>query len=74
MSGSSRLWKASRAPTCEWPLRAGGCSGLTYVLELVDEEAQEDEKVVDEHGLKVFIPKRLVRVPGRHQRWSTRAG
>ena len=39
-------------------VKGGGCSGLTYVLELVDEEAQEDEKVVDEHGLKVFIPKR----------------
>ena len=39
-------------------VKGGGCSGLTYVLELVDEEAREDEKVVEEHGLKVFIPKR----------------
>ena len=39
-------------------VKGGGCSGLTYVLELVDEEAREDEKVVEEHGLKVYIPKR----------------
>ncbi len=39
-------------------VKGGGCSGLTYVLELVEEEAREDEKVVEEHGLKVFIPKR----------------
>ena len=38
-------------------VKGGGCSGLTYVLELVDEDATEEEKVIDEHGLKVFIPK-----------------
>ena len=39
-------------------VKGGGCSGLTYVLETVEEEAREDEKVVEEHGLQVFIPKK----------------
>ena len=39
-------------------VKGGGCSGLTYVLELVEEDATEDEKVIEEYGLRVFIPKK----------------
>ncbi len=38
-------------------VKGGGCSGLTYVLELA-EEPEEDEKVIEEHGLQVYVPKK----------------
>ena len=38
-------------------VKGGGCSGLTYVLDLV-EEPKEDDKVLEEHGLKLFVDKK----------------
>ena len=38
-------------------VKGGGCSGLTYVLELVD-APKEDDKIIEGHGLKVFIDKK----------------
>jgi iron-sulfur cluster assembly protein len=38
-------------------VKGGGCSGLTYVLDLVD-ELKEDDKVVEEHGLKLGVDKK----------------
>ena len=38
-------------------VKGGGCSGLTYVLELAD-EPRDDEKVISEHGLQLYIPKK----------------
>ena len=35
-------------------VKGGGCSGLTYVLDLVDEPL-DDDKVIEEHGLKLFV-------------------
>ncbi len=38
-------------------VKGGGCSGLTYVLGLVD-EFPEDDKIVEEHGLKLGIDRK----------------
>ena len=45
-------------------VRTTGCSGLAYVLAVVDEAAAEDS-VFDSHGVKVIIdPKSLVYLDG----------
>ena len=45
-------------------VRTTGCSGLAYVLEFVDELADEDT-VFENHGVKVIIdPKSLVYLDG----------
>ena len=38
-------------------VRGGGCSGLQYVLELVD-GPDDSDKVITEHGIEVYVPKR----------------
>lgn len=38
-------------------VQGGGCSGLQYVLELVD-GPDESDKVITENGIEVYIPKR----------------
>ena len=38
-------------------VKGGGCSGLTYMLDLVDEPLPED-KVVEEHGLRLFVDRK----------------
>ena len=38
-------------------VKGGGCSGLTYVLDLVD-EPQEGDKVIEEHGMKLFVDRK----------------
>ena len=38
-------------------VKGGGCSGLTYVLDLV-EEPVEGDKVIEEHGLKLFVDRK----------------
>ena len=38
-------------------VKGGGCSGLTYVLDLVDEPGDND-KVIEEHGLQLYVDKK----------------
>ena len=38
-------------------VKGGGCSGLTYMLDLVDEPGEND-KVIEEHGLQLFVDKK----------------
>ena len=38
-------------------VKGGGCSGLTYILDLV-KEGKEDDKVLEEHGLKLFVDRK----------------
>lgn len=38
-------------------VQGGGCSGLQYVLELVD-APEDSDKVIIENGIEVYIPKR----------------
>ena len=38
-------------------VKGGGCSGLTYVLDSV-EGAEPDDKVIVQHGVEVFVPKK----------------
>jgi iron-sulfur cluster assembly protein len=38
-------------------VKGGGCSGLTYVLDLVD-EPREDDKLIEEHGMKLFVDRK----------------
>ena len=38
-------------------VKGGGCSGLTYVLDIV-EGPNEGDKVIEGHGLKLFIDRK----------------
>ena len=38
-------------------VKGGGCSGLTYMLDIVD-EPQENDKVIEENGLKLFVDRK----------------
>ncbi|MDP6666019.1 MAG: iron-sulfur cluster assembly accessory protein [Dehalococcoidia bacterium] len=38
-------------------VKGGGCSGLTYVLDIVD-GPETDDKVIDNHGVQVYVPKK----------------
>ncbi len=38
-------------------VKGGGCSGLTYDLQITDEERDTD-KVVEQHGIKVMVDKK----------------
>ena len=44
-------------PNLRVGVKGGGCSGLTYVLDLV-EEGKEDDKVIEEHGMKLFVDRK----------------
>jgi iron-sulfur cluster assembly protein len=38
-------------------VKGGGCSGLTYVLEIVD-GPEADDKLIEHHGVEVYVPKK----------------
>ena len=38
-------------------VKGGGCSGLTYVLDIVDGPAADD-KVIEQNGIEVYVPKK----------------
>ena len=38
-------------------VRGGGCSGLTYDLQIVD-TPPEDEKIIKQHGVEIRVPKK----------------
>lgn len=45
-------------------VKTSGCSGMAYVIEYVDEIANEDQ-VFESHGVKIFVdPKSLVYIDG----------
>ena len=38
-------------------VKGGGCSGLTYDLDITDKELESD-KIVEQHGIKVMVDKK----------------
>ena len=36
-------------------VKGGGCSGLTYVLDIVEDGPGENDKVIEEHGIRLFV-------------------
>ena len=38
-------------------VKGGGCSGMTYVLDLVDGPGEND-KLIEEHGVQLFVDKK----------------
>lgn len=38
-------------------VKGGGCSGMTYILDLVDAPGEND-KVIEEHGLELYVDKK----------------
>ena len=38
-------------------VKGGGCSGLTYVLDIVD-GPEDDDKVIRDHGLELYIDRK----------------
>jgi iron-sulfur cluster assembly protein len=45
------------APVLRVGVKGGGCSGLTYVLDIVA-EPQENDKVIQEHGVTLCVDKK----------------
>ena len=39
-------------------VKGGGCSGLTYVLEIVTDGPKESDKVIEDNGVRVFVDKK----------------
>jgi len=35
-------------------VKGGGCSGMTYILDLV-EEPKDGDKILEQHGMKLFV-------------------
>ena len=38
-------------------VKGGGCSGLTYILDIVD-GPQENDKAIEEHGLTLYVDRK----------------
>lgn len=38
-------------------VKGGGCSGLTYVLDIVD-GPEETDKIIEQNGIEVYVPKK----------------
>ena len=38
-------------------VKGGGCAGMTYVLDLVD-DPEEDDKIIEEHGLQLYVDRK----------------
>lgn len=61
---NSQLASRGKGEGIRLGVRTSGCSGLSYVLEFVDEIQAEDE-VFESHGVKLFVdPKSLVYLDG----------
>ena len=43
-------------------VKGGGCSGLTYDLEITDKDASSDEKIIIQHDVEVL----LIEAAGSH--------
>ena len=39
-------------------VKGGGCSGLTYILEIVNDGPRDTDKVIDENGGRLFVDKK----------------
>ena len=39
-------------------VKGGGCSGLTYVLEIVMDGPKDSDKVIEDNGVRVFVDKK----------------
>jgi len=49
---------AGKAPfALKVAVKGGGCSGLTYDLQIVD-TPPEDEKIIKQHGVEIRVPKK----------------
>ena len=38
-------------------VKGGGCAGMTYVLDLID-DPREGDKVIEEHGIRLFVDRK----------------
>ena len=38
-------------------VKGGGCAGMTYVLDLVN-EPKEDDKIIEEHGMELYVDRK----------------
>ena len=38
-------------------VKGGGCSGMTYTLDLVDEPGEND-KVIEDHGIELYVDRK----------------
>ena len=38
-------------------VKGGGCAGMTYVLDLVN-EPKKDDKIIEEHGMELYVDRK----------------
>ena len=61
---SSQLASRGKGEGIRLGVRTSGCSGLSYVLEFVDDVQSEDE-IFESHGVKLFVdPKSMIYLDG----------
>ena len=39
-------------------VKGGGCSGLTYIVEIIDHEPDVEDKLIEEHDVKLYVDKK----------------
>tara|TARA_Y100000588_G_scaffold294014_1_gene313832 strand:- start:2344 stop:2739 length:396 start_codon:yes stop_codon:yes gene_type:complete len=39
-------------------VKGGGCSGLTYILEIVEDGPADTDKVIEENGVRLYVDKK----------------
>lgn len=61
---SSQLQNRGKGEGIRLGVRTSGCSGLSYVLEFVD-EVQPEDQVFESYGVKLFVdPKSMIYLDG----------
>jgi len=61
---STQLSNRGKGEGIRLGVKTSGCSGLSYVLDFVD-EAQTEDKVFESYGVKLFVdPKSLIYLDG----------
>ena len=39
-------------------VKGGGCSGLTYILDITDDCPGDNDKIIEEYGVRLFVDKK----------------
>lgn len=63
--GARKFLEEHRAPegaALRVGVRGGGCSGLSYVIEVDAAPPRPDDHVIEAHGVKVLVDKRSIKV------------
>ena len=39
-------------------IKGGGCSGLTYILDITDDGPGDNDQIIEENGIRLFVDKK----------------